>query len=534
MKLFILISVFLITNIAIAQVQINTTGNYSSPSYLIDNALIGNGVVTSNHSFIGDPSQISFFSDSLALIGMDSGFVLSTGGVDSIGVLGGGDTLGWDYIWDSTFTVIIDSTPFVQNYGLATDLMGISDPDLLIIANSVPALIGQTFTVSSTNDVAILEFDFIPSSDTLKFNYVFASEEYLTFVNTAYNDVFAFLISGPGISGPYASPVGFPNGAMNIAEVPNTNPSLPITISTVNNTTNSQYYNHDTVSQVSAFNGYTDVFTAIAVVTACETYHIKLAIADGSDGTLDSGVFFEAGSFNSTEPGAPNTQVITTDALCNGDSSGTASVCIQGGTAPYIINWNGVDPNALLGGNYSINVTDALGSISYSSFTINEPTAISTSISQPTFDLEATAMGGTPNYTYQWLFTNIVVSTNNTYTPTQNGDYLVVVTDANGCIDTSAIFTVTNVVSGIAEQLNNNLLVFPNPFTYKTTIKLLKKTDVLLEIALYDPSGRNVKTIITSRENEDIILEKGNLAKGIYMLLIRTQNYTSKSKLIIK
>ena len=170
MKLFILISVFLITNIAIAQVQINTTGNYSNPSYLIDNALIGNGVVTSNHSFIGDPSQISFFSDSFSLIGMVSGFVLSTGGVDSIGVLGG-DTLWWDYIWDSTFTVIIDSTPYVQNYGLATDLMGVSDPDLLIIANSVPTLIGQTFIVSSTNDVAILEFDFVPSSDTLKFNY---------------------------------------------------------------------------------------------------------------------------------------------------------------------------------------------------------------------------------------------------------------------------------------------------------------------------------------------------------------------------
>ena len=142
MKLFVLISVSLITNIAIAQVQINTTGNYSNPSYLIDNALIGNGVVTSNHSFIGDPSQISFFSDSLALIGMDSGFVLSTGGVDSIGVLGG-DTLWWDYIWDSTFTVIIDSTPFVENYFLSSSLSGSGDPDLLTIANSVPALIGQ-------------------------------------------------------------------------------------------------------------------------------------------------------------------------------------------------------------------------------------------------------------------------------------------------------------------------------------------------------------------------------------------------------
>ena len=43
-----------------------------------------------------------------------------------------------------------------------------------------------------------------------------ASEEYLDWVNTDYNDVFAFLISGPGITGPYTAPANFPNGAMNL------------------------------------------------------------------------------------------------------------------------------------------------------------------------------------------------------------------------------------------------------------------------------------------------------------------------------
>ena len=83
---------------------------------MIDNALIGNGVVTSNHSFIGDLSQISFFSDSLALIGMDSGFVLSTGGVDSIGVLGG-DTFetNWPIDFRSKVTVLAaQNTPAIH------------------------------------------------------------------------------------------------------------------------------------------------------------------------------------------------------------------------------------------------------------------------------------------------------------------------------------------------------------------------------------------------------------------------------------
>ena len=37
----------------------------------------------------------------------------------------------------------------------------VNDQDLLDVANSVPGLIGQNFNVSSVNDVAILEFDFI-------------------------------------------------------------------------------------------------------------------------------------------------------------------------------------------------------------------------------------------------------------------------------------------------------------------------------------------------------------------------------------
>ena len=46
------------------------------------------------------------------------------------------------------------------------------------------------------------------------------------------------------------------------------------------------------------------------------------------------------------EPDPLTTHTTTTDVLCNGDSSGTANICIQGGTAPYVINWNGVDPNS--------------------------------------------------------------------------------------------------------------------------------------------------------------------------------------------
>ena len=54
--------------------------------------------------------------------------------------------------------------------------------------------------------------------------------------------MFGFFISGPGITGPYSAPAAFPNGSVNIATVPNSTPALPITISSVNDVLNNQYY----------------------------------------------------------------------------------------------------------------------------------------------------------------------------------------------------------------------------------------------------------------------------------------------------
>ena len=178
----------------------------------------------------------------------------------------------------------------------------VTDPDLLPVANSVPGMIGQSFSVSSINDVAILEFDFIPTSDSMEFRYAFGSQEYFAYENTQYNDVFGFFLSGPGISG-IAGP--WSNGAINLAVVPNTTPPLPITISSVCNdppdVMNPQYFvsNQNGLGIIADADGFTTVLTARALVQCGETYHIKLAIADGSDQGLSSYVWLEAGSFDS-------------------------------------------------------------------------------------------------------------------------------------------------------------------------------------------------------------------------------------------
>ena len=57
------------------------------------------------------------------------------------------------------------------------------------------------------------------------------------------------------------------------------------------------YYNDNTGSATLQYDGYLDVFTAQAVVIPCETYTIKLAVADAGDGAFDTAVFMEAKSF---------------------------------------------------------------------------------------------------------------------------------------------------------------------------------------------------------------------------------------------
>ena len=193
----------------------------------------------------------------------------------------------------------------------------------------------RTFTVSSINDVAKLEFDFVPKSDTIKFRYVFGSQEYFGWENTQYNDVFGFFLSGPGISGPYSSPAFHPNGSINLAIVPNSNPPLPITVSSVNSVgpMNPQYFidNSTSLDTISDVNGYTTVFTATAVVQCGETYHIRLSIADGSDGSLNSYVWLEAGSFNSPSLNVQNNLGIDSNQIeiaCNTEITLTADAGI--------------------------------------------------------------------------------------------------------------------------------------------------------------------------------------------------------------
>lgn len=244
--------------------------------------LLGSGVDAFNITFSGDLDQIGSYECTDCGIGIPNGVVLASGSVD---VVSGPNNSGSQTTGGGNF--------------------GVSDPDLDILS---------TF---GTNDAVILEFDFIPQGDSIKFNYVFGSEEYNEYVCGTVNDAFGFFLSGPGIAGG----MGFQNDAINLAIIPGTD--IPVTINTVNlgvsgsNGTpgnceavspdwdqNSEFYvdnanNND--PNTTQLDGHTVILEASAQVICNEVYHIKIAIADAGDTAFDSGVFLESDSFTSDQ-----------------------------------------------------------------------------------------------------------------------------------------------------------------------------------------------------------------------------------------
>jgi gliding motility-associated-like protein len=428
-KLNILLVLLFSSLVAKSQIVIDNNPPYDNPTWLVDNILLGGGVVASNHAYQGDVAQIGWFNAVNTNLGIDSGIVMCTGDIYALDPAVGGGA-------------------FFTNT--------VTDPDLLAVANSVPGMIGQSFTVSSVNDIAILEFDFIPTSDSLNFKYAFGSQEYFAYENTQYNDVFGFFLSGPGIIGPWTSPAGFPNGSVNLAVVPGTAPPLPITISSINSVTpiNQQYFvdNQSGLSIIADADGFTTVLTARALVQCGETYHIRLAIADGTDGGLSSYVWLEAGSFYS-----PPLSIIDDlgldSAVMSIPCNSTVTLTATGGVgATY--QWFD-STSAVFSTNSSITVGEGIYVVSadISGCAVLSDTLRVIEGDSPIFDLGADTiiacnssylltpniLGGTAPYVYQWFDSNSVVISTNSSITVGEGDYDLIVSDLFACGDTSSI-----------------------------------------------------------------------------------------------
>jgi gliding motility-associated-like protein len=263
---------------ALAQAQQNSDLYISvdqtshSVNQLVQDVLVNNqcatvtDIISSTGINFGSSNGIGYFSGDVESLPFSEGIVLTTGNaLQSVGPETGDISSGHSN-WPG-------------------------DADL---ANAVPG-----HNLSSSFNATYIQFDFVPLSNIISFNFIFASDEY-GFYQCEYTDAFAFLLTD-NITGVTS----------NLAIVPNT--LDPISVLSVRDDIHNgncpssnedffaAYYGSTGLPESQSptnYRGHTVSMTAQSPVVVNRTYTIKLVIADALDPLLDAAVFLEAGSFN--------------------------------------------------------------------------------------------------------------------------------------------------------------------------------------------------------------------------------------------
>ncbi|WP_271394033.1 choice-of-anchor L domain-containing protein, partial [Aequorivita sinensis] len=334
-----------------------------------------------------------------------------------------------------------------------------SDPDLALI------------TGRRMYDAAVLEIDFTPVGTKIEFQFIFASDEYLEYCGTEFEDIFGFFLSGPGIAGGQ----GYQNNAVNLAKLPNGDPITintihPYVASNVNGNsvaaTNPAYYANNNINVSTEFDGGTVVLTAeYSGLTSGQQYKMKMAIADASDQKWDAGVFLKARSFTS------NALVVNDPApLCLGVTTAdiTAPAVTAGSTIPgpytywqdeaATITYS--TPTMAPVGTYYIKAVD-----SNSGCEIIKPVTVSNSDLDSSYtkqnitcfgdsdgSIDLSVTGGTGSYTYSWTTNDgsgLNPSSQNQSGLTA-GTYKVTIDDGNCAIQETIVIEEANPITASA------------------------------------------------------------------------------------
>ena len=241
--------------LAHAQIAVSPINGTTVTKDTLAASLLGanSGITITDVTYAGANIATGEFSGGTNILGIASGIVLTSGSVNNVVGPNSSD-------------------------GETTDNGLPGDAQLTVLAGA------------PTEDASVLTITFVPTGTTLQFSYVFGSEEYPEFVDSEFNDVFALFVNGT-----------------NRAIIPNT--ALPVAINNLNcgdengagARPNCTLYvnNHFPGTINTQLDGFTKVLTLTAPVNPGVPNTLKLAIADTSDGILDSAVFIAGGSLTS-------------------------------------------------------------------------------------------------------------------------------------------------------------------------------------------------------------------------------------------
>lgn len=290
--LFILFICCIFSN---ATAQSITVNDSYTANQLVENVLVNSSCATISNAkatgdnFSGIQKSYAYFNAGTSTFPFKEGILLST--------------------WSSQNSV----GPFIRNRG-GGNSGWLGDSDL-----------EQALNLTQTFNATVLEFDFIPLTNFISFNYIFASNEYQDYFPCRFSDGFAFLIKEKASATPYQNIAVLPNTTIPVSST-NVHPLIPPFNGSQNvilgcppkNENFFGGYNGST-SPIN-YSGQTTVLNAQSNVIAGKIYHIKLVIADHTTEEFDSAIFLEAGSFLPKIDLGPDRLLTTNNAICFGES----------------------------------------------------------------------------------------------------------------------------------------------------------------------------------------------------------------------
>jgi hypothetical protein len=226
-----------------------------------------------------------------------------------------------------------------------------------------------------------------------------------------------------------------------------------------------------------------------------------------------------------TLPSAPPAPIVTavgSTTLCEGDmvtlmaSNGDSYLWSNGETTQSI----DVD----LAGTYTVSITDLSGCTSPSS---SGTTVVVNAIPNATTSLSGiTITATTAGASYQWIDCGnsnqpIAGATSQTFIPTVNGSYAVIVTQ-NNCSDTSDC-TVINSVGLDEHTALDQITLYPNPATTTVTIN---STQMITKVELYSLKGELIQVEVNPSFNVE------HLSRGVYIVKVYSTDGYSMIRLI--
>lgn len=176
-----------------------------------------------------------------------------------------------------------------------------------------------------------------------------------------------------------------------------------------------------------------------------------VSVTDGNNCQVTSNVTIHS-------PAAVNITETHNNVTCNGANNGTINITVSGGNGSFSYAWNNnVTSEDLIGlapGSYTVTASDINGCTAQNTVSITEPTVISITETHVDYacvnrpgSINISVNGGTSPYTFVWNNS----STTEDLTGVAAGNYDVLVTDMNGCIESlsAAIAALPQLTSNI-------------------------------------------------------------------------------------